>query len=72
MKKLLHIIFLLSSGNYEPNDYFQYKGTVKTSMQKHCLAQWFHAIHPTGSKYSMSNEDGRFNMLNIELVGLTK
>jgi hypothetical protein len=71
MKKLLHYYFFFwSSGNYEPNDYFQYKGTVKTSMQKHCLALVL-AIHtPTGSKYSsMSNEDGRFNMLNMRVGG---
>jgi hypothetical protein len=39
-------------------------------MQKHCLAQSVLAIHtPTGSKYSPSNEDGRFNMLNMRVGG---
>jgi hypothetical protein len=47
------------------------KGTVKTSNAESLPGASVLAIHtPTGSKYSsMSNEDGRFNMLNMRVGG---
>jgi hypothetical protein len=47
------------------------KGTIKTANAETLPGATVLAIHtPTGSKYSsMSNEDGRFNMLNMRVGG---
>ena len=47
------------------------KGTVKTANAESLPGASVLAVHtPTGSKYSsMSNEDGRFNMLNMRVGG---
>ncbi len=47
------------------------KGTVKSSETESLPGATVYAIHlPTGSKYSsLSNEDGRYNMLNMRVGG---
>jgi hypothetical protein len=76
MKKIitLLLIFCSSVTMFGQTTTSSIKGIVKSSAGETLPGATILAIHtPTGSKYSgVSNVDGRYNMLNMRIVGLTK
>ncbi|NRT12032.1 carboxypeptidase regulatory-like domain-containing protein [Flavobacterium sp. 14A] len=73
MKKIINLLFLVLGMQLSlaQTTTSSIKGTVKSSDLELLPAASVLAIHvPTGSKYSaMTNEEGRFNMLNMRVGG---
>lgn len=73
MKKIVTFLFLLFAFHsmIGQTTTSSIKGTVKDSNSESLPGATIQAVHtPTGSKYSaLSNEDGRFNILNMRVGG---
>ena len=73
MKKIISLLFLVFGlhAMIAQTTTSSIKGTVKSSETESLPGATVLAIHiPTGSKYSaLSNEDGRYNMLNMRVGG---